>query len=214
VNQKLPEFKVIDIDIDTALAQLQHDIDTERLQPIEVPIVTPPLDTFDFTGAINDLFAPLQKSFDDLAESLGRGLHDSFVDFLTGADIGFKDLLRRMAAEFAVSGIFTALSGSLAGSTGGVGKFFGKLFGGFKASGGPVSAGKGYVVGEKGPEFFTPSVSGTITPNGGAVVNQTNHYHFDVGLETFNDRLRAAVGPISSASMAAIMKALNRPHMA
>jgi hypothetical protein len=35
-----------------------------------------------------------------------------------------------------------------------------------RASGGPVMAGNSYIVGEKGPELFTPSSSGNITPNG------------------------------------------------
>ena len=34
-----------------------------------------------------------------------------------------------------------------------------------KATGGPVSGGKPYIVGEKGPELFTPGISGGITPN-------------------------------------------------
>jgi hypothetical protein len=40
-------------------------------------------------------------------------------------------------------------------------------FGGFRASGGSVSAGKSYVVGEQGAEMFVPSSNGTIIPNGG-----------------------------------------------
>ena len=36
-----------------------------------------------------------------------------------------------------------------------------------KAIGGPVSANSPYVVGEKGPELFVPSSSGSIIPNGG-----------------------------------------------
>ena len=36
---------------------------------------------------------------------------------------------------------------------------------GFAANGGPVKGGKPYIVGEKGPELFTPGVSGNITPN-------------------------------------------------
>ena len=36
----------------------------------------------------------------------------------------------------------------------------------FRASGGPVMAGGSYVVGERGPELFTPGTSGNITPNG------------------------------------------------
>ena len=35
----------------------------------------------------------------------------------------------------------------------------------FKAAGGPVMAGGSFIVGEKGPELFTPSSSGNITPN-------------------------------------------------
>jgi len=36
-----------------------------------------------------------------------------------------------------------------------------------RAMGGPVSPGGGpYIVGERGPELFTPSSSGNITPNG------------------------------------------------
>jgi len=38
-------------------------------------------------------------------------------------------------------------------------------FGGARASGGPVGVGRTYLVGEKGPELFTPGVSGNIVPN-------------------------------------------------
>jgi phage-related minor tail protein len=38
---------------------------------------------------------------------------------------------------------------------------------GKRASGGPVTAGSTYLVGERGPELFTPSASGRIIPNGG-----------------------------------------------
>lgn len=38
---------------------------------------------------------------------------------------------------------------------------------GARARGGPVAAGKSYLVGEEGPEIFTPRNSGEITPNSG-----------------------------------------------
>lgn len=41
------------------------------------------------------------------------------------------------------------------------------FFGGPRAGGGDVSAGTPYLVGERGPEIFTPGASGAITPNGG-----------------------------------------------
>jgi len=40
---------------------------------------------------------------------------------------------------------------------------------GKRANGGPVSSGGTYLVGERGPELFTPSTSGTIIPNGGSM---------------------------------------------
>lgn len=36
----------------------------------------------------------------------------------------------------------------------------------FRAAGGPVTAGRPYIVGEQGPEMFVPSTSGTIIPSG------------------------------------------------
>jgi phage-related minor tail protein len=53
------------------------------------------------------------------------------------------------------------------------------MFGGARASGGPVSAGKVFAVGERGPELFIPSVPGVIMPNhatqmgGGMTVQMT-----------------------------------------
>lgn len=41
----------------------------------------------------------------------------------------------------------------------------GGAFGGYKQFGGPVNSGQTYVVGEAGPEIFTPSQSGNITSN-------------------------------------------------
>lgn len=42
-------------------------------------------------------------------------------------------------------------------------------FGGGRASGGPVAAGRAYVVGERGPELFVPQSSGQIAPSGGGM---------------------------------------------
>lgn len=44
-------------------------------------------------------------------------------------------------------------------------------FGGARAEGGPVAAGRPYLVGERGPELFTPSVSGSIGGRMRAPVN-------------------------------------------
>jgi phage-related minor tail protein len=59
----------------------------------------------------------------------------------------------------------------------GIGGVISNVFGGARATGGPVSSGKSYLVGERGPELFVPSGSGNIVPNsamgGGTVINLT-----------------------------------------
>ena len=59
----------------------------------------------------------------------------------------------------------------------GIGGVIDNIFGGGRAAGGPVTSGTTYLVGEKGPELFTPGTSGTIIPNksmgGGATINLT-----------------------------------------
>ena len=51
---------------------------------------------------------------------------------------------------------------------------FGVGIQGGRASGGPVSGGSSYIVGERGPEIFTPASSGMITANGaGGTTNVT-----------------------------------------
>lgn len=62
------------------------------------------------------------------------------------------------------------------------------LFGGGKAMGGPVSAGTTYLVGEQGPELFTPSSSGNIIPNNKLATGQT-----------VNINVSGAIDPISTA---------------
>lgn len=47
----------------------------------------------------------------------------------------------------------------------GIGGLIDNVFGGGKAAGGPVTSGTTYLVGERGPELFTPSSSGSIIPN-------------------------------------------------
>ena len=75
------------------------------------------------------------------------------------------------------------------GGTGGISPgIFGK-FDGMKAGGGPVAAGKSYLVGEEGVEMFSPATSGTITPNrtlanagGGGGDNFVFNYSFTSGI--------------------------------
>jgi hypothetical protein len=77
---------------------------------------------------------------------------------------------------------------------GAIGSAFG--FGGGRAMGGPVTGGTSYLVGERGPELFTPSSSGNIIPNNA------------MGGNTVNITVNGALDPISTARQ--IANILNR----
>ncbi len=71
-------------------------------------------------------------------------------------------MVAQMAAKAAVFSILNLFTGGIfGGAVGGLAKY---VFG-FRQSGGPVSAGKSYVVGEHGPELFTPRESGRVISN-------------------------------------------------
>lgn len=77
--------------------------------------------------------------------------------------------LQQMFAQLVASQIFDFIGGALAPAGGGSGPgFLRSLFG--RASGGPVSPGQPYMVGERGPEVFVPNGAGNIVPNGGGMM--------------------------------------------
>lgn len=76
------------------------------------------------------------------------------------------NLIQQLASLPAFSAPGNPIAGGLGGFGGGGGiqQFLGSIFGGFKARGGSVQAGKAYVVGEKRPELFVPGSNGRIEP--------------------------------------------------
>lgn len=98
---------------------------------------------------------------------------DAFVSFVQTGKFDFSGLvdsiladLTKLLARQAISGLINSFAGGGAGGAGGgVVGILGSLFGGARAAGGPVSPDKAFLVGEKGPELFTPPSRGNITPN-------------------------------------------------
>jgi hypothetical protein len=73
-----------------------------------------------------------------------------------------RDMLKSIAQDLARLIFREAITKPLAGIiTGGLSS----IFGGGKAGGGMVSSGTTYLVGERGPELFTPRTAGNIIPN-------------------------------------------------
>ena len=100
------------------------------------------------------------QKLQNLFENIGQTIETGLVDAIEGAINGTKTL-----GDVARS-VFREIQTSLIRF--GVNAFLGGLFPGssfFRANGGPVSAGKRYIVGERGPEMFVPNAGGRIVSN-------------------------------------------------
>jgi hypothetical protein len=122
--------------------------------------------TKEFFGSIGTVIAQWVNDTNSVLSEFGTTIYDS----VTGA---FDRLTGKIGAWFGwVREKFANLGSSIKGVfTGGDSP---APVDGARASGGPVSAGKNYLVGERGPEIFSPSSSGSIIPNhraGGSVQN-------------------------------------------
>jgi len=105
----------------------------------------------------------LTPSLDAMIQAVGRG-ENAFKAFGEGVKGILLQVMQKLASTAILAGVLAALFPTGIGGSQGFGAIFGKLLG-FKANGGPVSGNNPYVVGEKGPELFVPSVSGQIIPN-------------------------------------------------
>lgn len=108
---------------------------------------------------------------------LGKGLGAAFSalgSIISGLITGFAKVAN--AVESVVNGV-RALIDLVRNNpvVKGISSLISNVFGGGKATGGAVTAGTTYLVGERGAELFTPSTSGTIIPNnrlgGGNTIN-------------------------------------------
>ena len=120
----------------------------------------------------------------NLSKAMGESFEESFKGIIKGTMTvtdGFRNMLNRIAdffldtaAQLAATqlqkGILGLFSNMFNFSTDPLDSFTAAPKGEvtmetFKANGGPVKGGNSYIVGERGPEIFTPGVSGMITPN-------------------------------------------------
>ena len=120
----------------------------------------------------------LKETFMDIGQSVEDGIVSNLADAVEGtktlaeAAISVLNDLKRKLIEVAIQQAVSGIGGK-------IGKFLGKAFGvdGKAANGGRIGAGQSFLVGEKGPEIFTPRSSGMVTANdkislgGGGITN-------------------------------------------
>lgn len=143
------------------------------------------------------------KNFGSAASEAFKGLVLEGKKF----DEVLAQLLNRLASrgiDKIFDSIFSSIGGSLFGGSGG---FLSSLFGGGKASGGDVSAGTPYIVGERGKEVFVPKTSGTIVPND--MVRKSGSGDINVTVVS-NPVFQAGMTPTDMASIQVMLRESSR----
>lgn len=145
---------------------------------IETLLVAVRADTQLFARDVAAMKAELAGPFAAGADQAGRMLENALVRALRTGKLGFEDLKRvalSTLAEIAGAAIRGGLDslfgkGGIGGLVTGLGSLFAGLLGApGKAIGGPVSPGRPYLVGERGPELFVPTASGRVETGRGGV---------------------------------------------
>lgn len=136
------------------------------------------------TGAIRQEMSALRAEMGGPlvveADRAGRAIERALVRAISQGKMGFEDLKKvalSVMAEIARSAIQAGIGAILGGGKSGGGNdglaslaqaAVMSLAGSpGRATGGPVSGGRAYMVGERGPEYFVPTSSGRIEPIGG-----------------------------------------------
>jgi hypothetical protein len=146
-------------------------------EEIETLLVRVRADTSVFARDVAMMRAELAGPFAAGADQAGRMLENALVRALRTGKLGFEDLKRvalSAMAEIASAAIGNGLKSLFGGGGGGglgglIGTIIGLVAGApGKAIGGPVSPGRAYLVGERGPEFFVPTSAGRIDAAAGS----------------------------------------------
>ena len=167
--------------------------------------------------------AKLKEKMTAVGEEIETSIKGNLRDAITGAQSfgqAMTNVLNRIRDKIIdtqidkILGNFGENFGASAsgGKRKGLGGFLGGILGGlFRANGGPVKAGKPYIVGERQPELFVPRTSGTILPSTdiGGGDNTTNMVTVNVdasgssvaGNSTDAQALGAAIGAAVQAQL-------------
>ena len=141
-------------------------------EEIERLVVSVRADTSAFARDVTAMRGELEGPLAQGASRAGRMIEGALSRAIVTGKFGFDDL-KRVALSAMAEIASASLRGlfSPQGVGGGVLPNIGGLLAGLlgspgRATGGPVSAGRSYVVGERGPELFVPSTGGRIETAG------------------------------------------------
>lgn len=149
-------------------------------EEIERLVVSVRADTQGFCSDVAVMRGALEGPLGAGIERAGSLIESTLTRALRTGKLGFEDLKRvalSVLAEIASAAIKSGIGAILGGGQGGGGggllaagaSILGSVLGlPGRATGGPVSPGRAFLVGERGPELFVPTSSGSIAPMPGA----------------------------------------------
>lgn len=161
---------------------------------IERLVVSVRADTTAFSRDVSAMRGELEGPLAAGAGRAGRIIETSLARAITSGKFGFDDLKKAALSamgEIAAASLRGLISPGGGGSGGaGLGSLLAGLGGSLlglpgRATGGPVSQGRPYLIGERGPELFVPSSAGRVEPlrSGGKDVKVSIALHSSGGSE-------------------------------
>lgn len=115
-----------------------------------------------------NLWEDLSNRVGDFGDNVQKQVEASITDLNSLGDIigNIGDIIKKeLINQLILSPIRNFIGGLVGSFFGGLGSAFGS-FGGARAQGGNVMSGRTYLVGERGPELFSPGSNGRIHSNG------------------------------------------------
>ena len=146
-------------------------------QDIEELVLRVRTDTSAFSRDVAQMRGELEGPLAAGVDRAGRVIESALSRAITTGKFGFEDLKRvalSALGEIAAAALRSVLApGAQGGGGSGIGSILASLISSIsgapgRATGGPVSAGRAYWVGERGPELFVPPGGGRIVANGGS----------------------------------------------
>ena len=172
-NRQKNELLQATIDGNKEQVQLSQDIAAEVQRRLDAGFAIMEIDVKDIENQIKktnelkkqaEIAEQIEQSFKDMVGTIATDLSDGIKGLIRGTST-LNEVMNNVLDKMIDAAFNMAFFGNAGGTLNKGMGLFGSLFGGFLSTGGPAKAGKSYIVGERGPEIFTPGVSGMVSPN-------------------------------------------------
>lgn len=143
-------------------------------EEIERLVVSVRADVQGFARDVDAMRSGLEGPLASAGDRAGRAIESGLLRAVKTGKFGFEDLARVASSvldQIARSSLQAGIGAIGGGGSGGLLGIGASLLGSAlglpgRATGGPVAPGRGYIVGERGPEVFVPTSSGQVVAGG------------------------------------------------